>query len=149
MCLWLRILWCDIYSSLSFIDHHTGAAAFHVTDVALESIINRCGRRTARLAIVCGNAGGLFNGTGWDIATGSFNDDVGTWYTTSMEPDIVGGGLVKGHFFVLPTVLANQYGKAVTAPQMQRYTATRRHRFPFERFSTFAFLRSFLELLLL
>src|SRR2546429_6544309 len=98
MCSWLGIFWCNIYSSFSFIDHHTGAAAFHVADVALESIINRRGRRTACLAIVCGDASGLFNGTGWDIATGGFNDDVSAWYTTSMEPDIVGGCLVKGHF---------------------------------------------------
>src|SRR5438034_261794 len=142
MCLLLRILWCDIYSSLSFIDHHAGAAAFHVADVALESIINRRSRSTACLAIVCSNAGGLFNGTGWDVATSGFNDDVGTWYTTCMEPDIVSGCLVEGHLFVLPTVLANQYRKAITALQMQWYTSAWRNRFSYERISTLAFFRA-------
>src|SRR5260370_40696850 len=100
---WLGIFWCNIYGSLSFIDHHTGATAFHVADGALESIINRRGRRTACLAIVCGDASGLFNGTGWDIATGGLNDCVSGWYTTDMEADVVGGCLVKDDFFLLPT----------------------------------------------
>ena len=114
----------------------------------MEGVVYGCGCCAASLAIVSGEAGGLFNGTAGDFAPGRFDDDVRTWYTSGMEPDIVGCCLMKGDFFVLAAVFANQHGETITALQVQRSATARRDGFSFERFPAFAFPGCFLSFLL-
>src|SRR6266699_6128995 len=139
----------DVEGAFFFVDHHAGAAALHVTDVALEGIVYGGGRCAARLAVVGGEAGGLFDSAAGDFTPGSLDDDVGAWHTTGVEPDIVGCCLVKCDLFVLATVLADEYGEAVTAEQAQRYASARRNRFACDWFAFFALPGCFLSFLLL
>src|SRR5689334_16414733 len=98
---------------LTLINDHTRAATLHMTNMTLQSKIDRYSSTTTALTIVRGNLRHQFYRMARHFTPCRFDDDVCPWNTTSMQPDIIARSLTECYFFVLPAILTNQYCEAI------------------------------------
>ena len=77
-----------------------------------------------------GQACGLIDGCARNFTPASFDDYVRAWHTTCVQPEIVAGGLMKGHFFILTTILAHQNEKTIPTLYRKWHATSGSHGLP-------------------
>src|SRR2546425_12672609 len=129
-----------VNSFFTLVENHTRASTFHMPHMTLQGIVYRHTGAGTRLAVISSQARGLLKGAARDITASSFDDYMRTRHATRMQPGVISGCLVKCHFFVLATVLANQDRKSIAALHMQWNTTTEWYWLPFLLLTSLAFV---------